>query len=126
MTASKDQERRKYSRINFDATCQLHQGDNEWITKLLDISLKGILIDCPDQFDDADKNAPFEVTIQLPDSSEAIIMSLQFSHQDDHQMGFKCDYIDLDSITHLKRLVELNLGDTELLNRELAMLSHHD
>jgi hypothetical protein len=125
MTTPQNQERRKYSRIHFDATCQLYQGDNEWITKLMDISLKGILIDLLDDFE-ADKDAPFEATIQLPDSSQAIIMSLQYSHQAGKQMGFKCDYIDLESITHLKRLVELNLGDTDLLNRELAMLTSQD
>ncbi|MEZ1338698.1 cyclic di-GMP-binding protein MapZ, partial [Enterobacter hormaechei] len=32
-----------------------------------------------------------------------------------------------DSISHLRRLVELNLGDEELLERELALLvSAHD
>ena len=31
--------------------------------------------------------------------------------------------IDLDSITHLRRLVELNLGDEKLLERELSHLA---
>ena len=31
--------------------------------------------------------------------------------------------IELDSIVHLKRLVELNLGDESLLERELTELS---
>ena len=33
------------------------------------------------------------------------------------------DHIDLESISHLRRLVELNLGDSSLLERELAALS---
>jgi hypothetical protein len=37
-------------------------------------------------------------------------------------LGFVCQYIDLDSISHLRRLVELNLGDGSLLERELAAL----
>jgi hypothetical protein len=33
-----------------------------------------------------------------------------------------CESIDLDSITHLRRLVELNAGDPALLERELTAL----
>jgi hypothetical protein len=40
----------------------------------------------------------------------------------DQLVGFECQAIDLDSITHLKRLVELNLGDEGLLHRELITL----
>ena len=43
----------------------------------------------------------------------------------DH-LGFVCRHIDLDSISHLRRLVELNLGDESLLERELAALGQED
>jgi hypothetical protein len=33
-----------------------------------------------------------------------------------------CKEIDLDSISHLRRLIELNLGDQEELERELGAL----
>jgi hypothetical protein len=33
-----------------------------------------------------------------------------------------CDNIDVDSVTHLRRLVALNSGDPKLLDRELAAL----
>jgi len=125
MNQSASSNRRKYSRIHFDANCVLHQSDNEWQCQLLDISLKGILILLPADFNGIETE-PFEATIHLPDSTESIIMSLRFSHQDNNQGGFYCDYIDLDSITHLKRLVELNIGSSEMLNRELAALTHKD
>jgi hypothetical protein len=41
-------------------------------------------------------------------------------------LGFVCRHIDLDSISHLRRLVELNLGDETLLERELAALGEGD
>lgn len=37
-------------------------------------------------------------------------------------VGLRCSSLDLDSATHLRRLVELNLGDPALLERELATL----
>jgi len=39
-----------------------------------------------------------------------------------YRIGFRWDRIDLDSFAQLKRLVELNLGDPDLLNRELSAL----
>jgi len=51
-------------------------------------------------------------------------MTASVAHIDPTRIGFICEHIDLDSITHLKRLVELNLGDEELLHRELSSLIH--
>jgi hypothetical protein len=43
-------------------------------------------------------------------------------HQDGQHIGIKCRHIDVDSLTRLRRLVELNLGDATLLDRELPHL----
>jgi hypothetical protein len=43
-------------------------------------------------------------------------------HHKDGHLGFRCDNIDLDSVTHLKRMVELNLGNEDVLERELGEL----
>ena len=43
-------------------------------------------------------------------------------HVDGANVGLRCDNIDLDSITHLRRLVELNVGDHNILERDLASL----
>ncbi|HXK57002.1 MAG TPA: PilZ domain-containing protein, partial [Gammaproteobacteria bacterium] len=37
-------------------------------------------------------------------------------------LGLRCVSIDMESIGHLRRLVELNLGDAELLHRDLESL----
>jgi len=117
-------ERRQFSRILFNAECTLHQNDMEWPTEVLDVSLKGLLVQKPDHITiDAEQSC--EATIKLTGSENVIIMSLDFSHQDEHTLGFRCKYIDIDSMTHLKRLVELNLGSAEILKRELEALSAH-
>ncbi len=118
----KKEERRHFSRILFNAECTLHQNDMEWPTEVLDISMKGILVHKPDHFA-LDLSQPCEATIKLAGSDSYIIMSLDFSHQDDNSLGFRCQYIDIDSMTHLKRLVELNLGSEDMLKRELDALT---
>jgi len=49
-------------------------------------------------------------------------MLTRLAHIRNNNVGLRCEYIDIDSITYLRRLVELNLGDAELLERELVAL----
>jgi hypothetical protein len=49
-------------------------------------------------------------------------MTVRWRHSERAQVGFECEYIDLDSISNLRRLVELNLGDSVLLERQLGSL----
>jgi hypothetical protein len=44
------------------------------------------------------------------------------AHIEDDRVGVSCSHIDLDSAAHLRRLVELNLGDEAQLHRELQAL----
>ena len=123
MTSSPSaQERRRFTRITFDAQTRLYQGDRFWDTQLQDISFRGILVKRPADFNEADESAPFEATIKLIDAEHTIILTLNLAHHGGQSLGFTCGYIDLDSVTYLKRLVELNLGSPELLERELTAL----
>ena len=51
-----------------------------------------------------------------------IAMAVSLVRLDDVAIGFSCERIDLDSFLRLKRTIELNLGNAELLNRELSAL----
>jgi len=56
------------------------------------------------------------------DRRTVVQMEVRLAHSRDGLLGFECRAIDLDSLSHLRRLVELNLGDARLLDRELAAL----
>lgn len=112
-------EKRQYSRIAFDAPVTLHNGNKQWKSKLLDISLKGALVSRPENWQ-AENQGEYKLSIFLDNSDVEIDMEVKLAHADEDHLGFDCDHIDLDSITFLKRLVELNLGDEELLEREIS------
>ncbi|MFJ2340538.1 PilZ domain-containing protein [Pseudomonas protegens] len=119
MTEQHD-DRRRFKRIAFDARTELSQGTNRWPVRLLDLSLKGLLIERPDPWL-GDPARPFEADIHL--SSDADVrMDVQLAHDNKGQLGFVCLHIGLESIEHLRRLIELNLGDPEELERELGAL----
>lgn len=114
------QERRQFSRILFDAWAELRQGDRHWHAAVLDMSLKGLLVREPEDWR-VDPNQPVLAAVRL-DHHCHIQMSVRLRHQNNGRVGFECEHIDLDSISNLRRLVELNLGDAQLLERQLGAL----
>lgn len=112
--------RRRFRRIAFDARTELSQGNHRWPVKLLDLSLKGLLVQRPDPWQ-GDRNRIFSVDIHLSEETE-IRMDVQLTHEEHDQLGFVCRYISLESVSSLRRLIELNLGDPQELERELGAL----
>ncbi|MGB1059017.1 MAG: hypothetical protein ACPGZU_02735, partial [Ketobacter sp.] len=47
---------------------------------------------------------------------------LQGAHLEGNRTGIACDHIDVDSASHLRRIVELNTGNEALLEREIEAL----
>jgi hypothetical protein len=141
-------ERRQFSRVLFNKKATLFFQNQPYPCQIIDISLQGVLIQLAspiqalDSLTDSGKslsdhlNHAFELKIQLFDSNlessdaDSIKMQLNFSHtQNDAttinsalNLGFSCRHMDLDSITHLRRLVELNLADSKLLERDFSAL----
>lgn len=112
--------RRRFSRIAFNAKTEISQNDNCWQCELLDLSLKGLLVSQPLNAQ-INRATPCRIIITLADEAE-IQMQARLARDDDEHLGFSCEEIDVDSISHLRRLVELNIGDPDASNRELFEL----
>lgn len=127
MTEQVALERRRFSRIPFDAIAHINceDGDQYLNCQVLDVSLKGLLIEKPGQWQ-ASFHQSCHIDLVLEQGQVVIEMQATVANVTENLVGFECQEIDLDSITHLKRLIELNLGDVGLLHRELAtLLDHH-
>jgi hypothetical protein len=114
------QERRKYSRIDFQASATLIFPDQRFDVAIFDLSLKGALVRLPAGAVIAEQTTG-ELRVKLEMFAE-IIMEAQVVHVEGRYAGLLFGAIDLDSVTHLRRLVELNLGDQALFDRELSEL----
>ena len=114
-------EHRHHQRILFETPVRMIINGEKLRSTAIDISLKGILVKRPDDWA-ADVGDSGQLQIELNNGETIIEMDVTVAHCEDFKVGFHCDHIDIDSITHLRRLVELNLGDAELLNRELSHL----
>jgi hypothetical protein len=120
MSDNESKERRRFHRIMFDAPATIEAGSGIYHTTLLDISLKGALAKIPEiwqpQLDE-------EVTLKVMlDDGESITMLTTCAHLENGQLGLLCKEIDMISVSLLRRLVELNIGDEILLQRELKAL----
>jgi PilZ domain len=116
-------EHRRFTRVPFQASVRLHSSDGVEQGELLDISLKGILIARPLDWSPR-IGEPVEIEIALADSDVMIRMQATLAHLEAERAGFTCHHIDLDSASHLRRLIELNLGNETQLQRELhAMIT---
>ena len=114
-------ERRCFQRILFDAPVKLDYQSISRTTCLIDISLKGALVKAPEDWQ-LSIGCRLDLSVALNGADSAIHMQAQVAHIEPGQIGLLCDGIDMQSITHLRRLVELNLGDNALLERDLQAL----
>ena len=112
---------RRFSRIVFHRPAKLEIGSLAATCEVLDVSLKGALLEVPPGFAGKPGEA-CRLTIRLDAGDAVIRMGGQVAHREAGRVGVRCSEIDLESITHLRRLVELNVGDDEILHRELAAL----
>ena len=114
-------ERRRFHRILFDSVITIYIGNVKFTSTLVDISLNGVLLARPDKWP-SEVNEPVEIDILLDQGEIHIKMTARLAHQETETIGLKCQSIDIESIGHLRRLVELNIGDTDLLNRDIEAL----
>ncbi len=115
-------ERRMFWRAAFNAPVKLVNEDSSIDAMLDDISLKGALLETPPGWQ-GKVGDHCHLKLRLGgDQDMKIAMWGRVTHVDGRKVGLSCESIDLDSITHLRRLVELNAGDPALLERELSAL----
>ena len=117
---SSSQDRRQFWRAAFNSLVRLTTHGGLTYAQLLDISLRGALVTVRDDWNGG-KGDDCLLQLDLAPGN-AISMWARVSHVDGRHVGLHCTSIDLDSITHLRRLVELNAGDPALLERELTAL----
>lgn len=117
-------QRRRSSRISFKTTARLTFDQQILTCTVIDLSIRGVLVTLEQPAPGLDVGAPCTLDLFLGDEDEHIRMKARLAHIEGEglQLGLHCVEIDLDSVTTLRRLVELNLTDPEALERNLGAL----
>lgn len=117
-------DKRRFHRIFYNADVTLASESETQTCKLIDISLKGCLLKFETPWANNLEDI-YTLNLQLSDDV-SIKMQVSVAHVVGSEAGFKCEHIDIDSISQLRRLVELNLGDSDILERDLLALTAMD
>ena len=116
---------RNFQRVKYDVAASLEVDGVTHHCQLIDLSLKGALL----ELDAADSLTPGQsgrLGFSLGDETLEIVMDVEISHREATTIGVHCLQLDLDSATHLRRILELYTGDSQIMERELgAMVSQH-
>jgi hypothetical protein len=115
-------DRRRFDRVATDKPVDLVDDSGEHAGIVVDISLRGALLEINDDWRPMLGDA-VNARIALDDSDNCCIYAEgEVAHLEGNHVGLHCLIMDLDSASNLRRLVELNLADPELLERNLAEL----
>jgi hypothetical protein len=115
-------ERRIFSRVPLEAKTVLHQGASSWDVILIDISLNGLAISIPEDWD-ADYNQSFTADIELEDGS-ILELYTHLVHVEPDSLGFQCEHVDSTNLEILLRLLEQKVDGT-ILKKEKAALTEN-
>lgn len=115
-------DRRRFARIGFDAPAWIERGDAApQAVAVIDLSFKGALVK-PGDGGTLAAGQVCELVMALGQDGDQIRMDAEVRHVDGPLLGLVCTSMDLDSMTHLRQLIALNLGDPALLERDLKAL----
>ncbi len=116
--------RRRFQRIQFACTAELQDEYGHYQCSLQDISLKGVLLG-------QSSNCVCQVGARMQlclcsDDGLTINMEVRVVYVGESSIGCCWEHIDIDGFSQLKRLMEVNIGDGDLILRELSELSSEE
>lgn len=114
-----EQERRNFSRIEYNAKVLIEQGEHKSVGSVIELSLNGVLVDSKSRLD---KSQPVDVQIIIDEFSPAIHLKAKIVHHEDQQYGLKTLEIDIDSMLQLRTIISMHNDDPDEIHRESKAL----
>jgi hypothetical protein len=119
---SNEIDRRRFVGIVVEMPCEIRQGSSVWHRTLVNLSLAGVGVDEPPNFD-AQYNEPFTIVLDL--DSGPVELHAYLLHTGRSQLGFSIDHLDADTLAAVRSIMEAELDNPAVLNDELQALMLH-
>ncbi|MQY76012.1 MAG: hypothetical protein GH155_00075 [Spirochaeta sp.] len=113
---------RKFSRTDFNIAGVVLFGEKEIPFNLENISLRGALIR-PAEAESLLLGGEALLKIKLERTDITLTVAATLVHRDGDYLGFRFKEIDVDSMIHLRRLMELNTANVARIKEELGFLA---
>ncbi len=114
-------EQRRYVRHIQTAPARLSQGEQQWSTCLLDISLQGALLERPATWPEHAQGL-YRLSLILPDADAPLELDVETCHEDAERLGVYWPSLDVEPTRQLVQLLEQQPDGELLLARDIAQL----
>lgn len=111
-------ERRNFQRIPFATKAEINCNSNKYHGELLNISLQGALVQGIEDIP-LKKGRRCELLISLMDSEITLQFEVDIIYNQKNRLGLKFISEDIETASHLRRLLELNIASSEEIDREI-------
>ncbi len=115
----KTSNRRRFTRVSSDVPTELLQGGSRWTVNLIDISLNGLAVTQPDDWD-ADYSHPFNFVLHLRDGS-TFEAHAHLVHIESGTLGFQMEHLGPEQVGPLAQLLAEKIG-SDIIEDELRTL----
>ena len=112
-------ERRNFQRVPFATEAEINCNEKKFHGELLDISLQGALIQGRGTIPLKEGNL-CKLSIHLLDSEITLQFDVDLVHRAKNKIGFRFIGEDTETMIHLRRLLELNIGSSEAIDKEIS------
>jgi|TARA_B110000091_G_scaffold86633_1_gene95112 hypothetical protein len=99
--------KRQFTRVLFSIEATLDIEEQTYPVVIHDISLNGALISAP-YCKESLKGKFGTLSFQLGDNKTEVTMHISIVHENEYEAGLQCSAVDIDSVIHLRRLIEMN------------------
>lgn len=115
-------ERRRFPRVGFDGLCVLEHNQHNYPAMLIDICQDGALVHTELTLG-IEPGELAGISIQLAESTELIQLQTRLVQHDGNLLRFRAEPMDEATTSHLRELVAKELGDPEILERNIDQLA---
>ncbi len=117
---------RNFQRVDFQSKVEVHIAAANISCTLINLALRGTLLQSHEQLP-LKLGEEAKIFILLQDSTLNLGFQARLVHQEGDHYGFVFTEADSDSMAHLRRLMELNTGNGDLVDSEFDLwLQQHE
>ena len=109
------EEKRRFPRAPFDGEAHLQANGSTMPVELMDISLRGALLSLPEGIA-LSRGDDGELTLLMEDSELRIPLPVTVRRTQGQLAGVEFGKVEVEAMQHLRRLLELHLGEGENLD----------
>ena len=113
--------KRRFSRVSLNVACRLTYREHSEFVDLIDISLKGALVEVKENISPLTGDICL-LHISLIPSEISLDFESEVVHLGEGLIGLRFDHMDIDTMIHLRTLLEANTGDPDRIRNELHFL----